>query len=50
MALPHNRLLYYAIHMYFGVMERLGLRLARKLGLHWVALAHLSHISGSFPK
>jgi hypothetical protein len=36
--------------MYLGGMERLGLSLGSKLGLHPVTLARLADISSSLPK
>jgi hypothetical protein len=45
MVLPFDRLLQeYAIYMYWGGLERLGLSLAWKAGLHPVTLAHLADI------
>ena len=44
-----NRLLQYAIYMYWMQFEMLPLGLGSKLGLHMVTLAHLANISSSFP-
>jgi hypothetical protein len=43
--LPSIRLCYYAICMYWGGSERLGLQLALKQGLHWVTLAQILNLA-----